>query len=78
MDFLGRLSIQRRAHFEERPFLVLRVVLRLAGEHGKQPLDGGDVHLADRVERIRLQMLDVVQFGELAPIVRRDGTGRTP
>ena len=29
------------------------------------------MHLADRVERVRLQMLDVVQLGELAPVVGR-------
>ncbi len=27
------------------------------------------MHLADRVERVRLQVLDVVQLGELAPVI---------
>ena len=29
------------------------------------------MYLADRVERVRLQVLDVVQLGELAPVVGR-------
>jgi len=29
------------------------------------------MHLADRIEHVALQMLDVVQLGELAPIIRR-------
>ena len=40
------------AHVEQRLLLVLRVELRLAAQHRVEPLDGGDAHLADRVERV--------------------------
>ena len=33
---------------------------------------GSDVHLADRIEHVALQMLDLVNLGELASIVGRE------
>ena len=70
--FLLGLSCQGAFRFPQRGFLVGRVKLRFAAQHGVQALDGGDVHLADIVQDVGLQVLDVVQLGELAPVVGGD------
>ncbi len=58
-----------------RLFILFLVLFPL--EHRIQPLDGGDGHLADRVDHIGRQPLDVVQLGELAPVIRGDDSPGT-
>ncbi len=58
---------------EERALLVLLVELVLALEHRVEALDGGDADLGRPGRCVfELQVLDVVQLGELAAVVGRD------
>jgi hypothetical protein len=50
------------------------VSAQLALEDRVQTLDGGDRHPRDGVDHVRGQVLNVVQLGKLATIVRRDAT----
>ena len=50
--------------------LLQRGVALLAPEYGVDALDGGDADAAHGVDARRLEVLDVVQLGELAPLVR--------
>ncbi len=55
------------------PGRLLQLVFDLLSpEHGVQTLDGGDGHLADRVDGVRSQTLDIVELGELATVVGRE------
>jgi len=66
------LAAQRRLRLPQRALLVGSVKLSLARKHRKQPLDGGDVHLADIIQHIGLEMLHVVQLGKFASIIGGD------
>ena len=69
---LGRLPVQLLLPAPQRALLLLGVELGLAAQHGVEALDGGDAHLADRVQDVGPQPLDVVELTEPAAIVGGD------
>ena len=56
---------------EGRVLVDLLVERGLAAEDRVDPLDRGDRHARDGVDVVRGEVLDVVELGELAPVVRR-------
>jgi len=61
------LSPRQRSGDLETGFFVEVFIEFLAAQHRVKALDGADGDPADRVERVRGEMLDVVKLGELAP-----------
>ncbi len=63
----------RLEHFERGAGLLVQVRVEVFSslEHGIETLDGGDADLGDGVDAVRLQVLDVVELGEEAPVVGR-------
>ena len=69
----GERFPRKRRYQLARRFLVLLVVhCRFAFEDGIKPLDGGDTHVCDGIKAVGFEVLDVVEFRKLAPVVRRD------
>ena len=68
VDDIERLAVS--AHLVERPLFGLLVQLAPL-EHRIDALDRRDADAIDRIDGVRGKALHVVEFGELAPVVRR-------
>jgi hypothetical protein len=62
---IGRREVERRA------LVQLGVEFRVPAQRRVEPLDGRDRDPGDGVDRVGREVLDVVELGELAPVVGR-------